>query len=420
MGPWRIEWAWLTLSVTVPYKPLSVAAVFALLAGGSSTTARAAFRARCPLAFYLAAGGLFLLCSLGPEPTAWGERILYEPPYAWLMRLPFFGGSVRVPARFAILVVLALAVVGGLTFDRLARNKGYRRALLSAVVAGIIADGWIGGLPLAEVPRSVFQMRPSDAPAAVMELPLGDVWRDTAAMYRATLHGRRVVNGYNGFEPIYYQTLRRGLTGRDETTLDALASLGRLLIVLDNTASTDRGWHAFLSANRGIRRLREEGQWTLYRLRREPRQPPAARCGGRSLPIVSASATRGRLDAASLTDQNPGTRWITSRPPREGESITLDVGRMQRLCGLELSMGSAAVLYPKALRVEISSDGSEWDTAFVGKLGGAALLAALTNPHDARMSLPLGNHAARFVRLRVDESHTLYPWAVADVVVQGP
>ena len=65
---------------------------------GASSKLRGAFGRRSAFAFYAIASVVLALCSLGPKPTFAGHQFLYEPPYAWLMRLPIFS-AIRVPAR---------------------------------------------------------------------------------------------------------------------------------------------------------------------------------------------------------------------------------------------------------------------------------------------------------------------------------
>lgn len=418
IGPWRIDWGWTTVSVTVAYKPLSLAFAFAVLALALGPTLREGFRQRSALAFYLVAAALFFLLTTGPEPTAWGERILYEPPYAWLTRLPFFGNSVRVPARFGMLAILSLAVAGSLAFDRLAARNPRRRQLAAVIVTALIADGWIGGLPLGEVPKTAFQIKPEDRPAAVIELPFGDLWRDTAAMYRGIHHGVPVVNGYNGFEPLYYQTLRRALADHDETVLDALSTVGPLLIAADNTLIAESASASFLSSHRRLERLREDGDSTLYRLGFAPAPPAPPRCRGGLLEIRAAFDAHGSVDATWLTDQDPQTRWITPSAQRAGDELILDLGQVERVCELGVSTGLEAAYYAGTLRIETSVDKTTWHTAFVGKMGGSVLLATLEKPRDATVWVPMAEQTARFIRLQVDVSHDVYPWAVADIEVR--
>ena len=416
-GPWQFHQGWLRISLTTSYKPLSVATALAVLALLATATLRDAVRRRSVLGFYLVAAAVLFVCSLGPQPTLLGERILYEPPYAWLMRLPLFGDSVRAPARFAMPGILALSVAASLAFHRVSR-PGLRKCALVAVTVGIVFDGWMQDLPLAAVPRAPFAIPAGRHPAAVLELPLGDVWRDTAALYRSTLHGVRTVNGYNGFEPIYYQVLRRGLADRDHTILEALGSFGPILVAIDNAADAGGQWKSFLETHPHLTKLEDGGAWSLYWLPSQSRVTAQRGCAGRSISIIAASHSRGEIDRAALTDRSPGTRWLTPQPPTADDSIVLDLGGEQHPCSLEVSMGTAAVFYPGALEVSTSTDGVRWQTEFAGQMAGAALLAALADPFDARLTVPLRARAARFVRLRAAQSSALYPWAIAGIEVR--
>lgn len=421
-GPWHLDWGWLRVSVSAPHKPLSLSAAFGIGAIALSATARAGFRQRSALAFYLMGASVLFLCSLGPRPTFLGEQVLYEPPYAWLMRLPFFADvglsvpAVRVPARFAMLAVLALSVAGSLAFARVTASYRRRVVLVLVVVAGIVADGWIASLPLRSLP-SGFRISPEDASRAVMELPLGETRGDTAAMYRATLHGKATVNGYDSYAPLSHQVLKLALSDRDHTALDALASFGPLLIATDNSVDPREAWASFVSGHPGITRIGDKNNWTLFQL--PLRHAATNRCEKRPVPIAAVVDRHGEVDVVTLTDGRPATRWITLNPQRIGQILTLDLGRVERLCGLVLSMGTDAGFYPRMLRVATSLDGATWETRFLSKMGGAAFLAALENPRNAQMFVPLRGKAARFATLRIEQSQPLYPWAVADLIVQA-
>ena len=417
-GPWHLDWGWLTISGTAPYKTLSLSAAFAVAAITLSPTMRAAFRGRSALAFYLVAAAILFLCSLGPRPALLGEQVLYEPPYAWLMRLPFFGDAVRVPARFGMLAILALSVAGSLAFHRLTSVTRQRAALLLIVITGIIAEGWMRGLPLPLTPQGVIRIPAEDQSAALMELPLGDVWRDTAALYRVTRHRMRGVNGYNGYEPPSYQVLRRALADRDHTVLDALAGFGPLLIAADNRVDRDQPWASFLSRHPDVRHVSEEGNRTLFRLPLKEWRP-RVRCASNPLAISAAFDAEGQVETAMLTDEDATTRWITPHPQRVGDELILDLGAIQRVCGLIISMGSAAVFYPGTLSVATSLDNVAWETGFDRKTGGYAFRAALRDPARPGLFVPLFGKAARFIRLQIGRSQPEYPWAVADIVVDG-
>ena len=417
-GPWELATGWLRVSVTTPYKPLSVGAAFAVLAVLSTARLRAAFRHRSPLAFYLIAAAVLFACSFGPKPTLFGERVLYEPPYAWLMRLPFFGDTIRAPARFGMLAILGLSVAAALAFHRLSRTQTRKFAVL-AVAAGIVFDGWIQALPLAPVPPTGYAIPHGERPAALLELPLGDVWRDIAAVYRSTQHGVRVVNGYNGFEPIYYQVLRRGLADRDPTILDALATFGPIVIAADRTADADGRTAAFLAAHPRVTRLRDDANWTLYTLSGGDHLNQPVDCAGPQLAIAGVRDEDGVIPVGAVTDQNPATRSIIASEEDADDAVVLDFGSVRRPCRVEISMGEAAVYYPGSLEVSTSTDAVTWETPVSRQMAGSALLAALADPRDARVGLPLPGRDARFIRLRAAGSSELHPWAIAEITVQG-
>src|SRR6185503_3160432 len=139
--------AGVTMSSNAPFKPMTVALLALVVWLGASSRMRAAYARRSAFAFYALATLVLCVCSLGPKPTLAGHQFLYEPPYAWLMRIPIFA-SIRVPARFGLPVMLALAITGALAFNRLRLDGMARRALAAALLIGIAADGWISHLAL--------------------------------------------------------------------------------------------------------------------------------------------------------------------------------------------------------------------------------------------------------------------------------
>src|SRR5262249_10636191 len=154
-----------------PFKPMSLALVAVVIAVALSSPVRRAYAQRSPLGFYLLATLVMFLCSLGPRPSLMNHQILYEPPYAWLMRVPIFG-SIRAPARFAMLTILCLSVAGALAFSRFSVEGIRRRVLAAALMTGILADGWIRVLALPALPAAWPSERAAGY-AAVIELPLG-------------------------------------------------------------------------------------------------------------------------------------------------------------------------------------------------------------------------------------------------------
>jgi hypothetical protein len=50
-------------------------------------------------------------------------------------------------------------------------------------------------------------------------------------------------------------------------------------------------------------------------------------------------------------------------------------------------------------------------------MAGAAISAAVDQPRSATMELPLGDQAARFVRLRIEADQPKAPWLVTEVAI---
>jgi hypothetical protein len=414
-GPWRIAIAGVGASSDAPFKPLSVALLAIVVWVGVSSRVRGAYARRSAFAFYAIASVMLFLCSLGPRPTLAGHQFLYEPPYAWLMRLPVFA-SIRVPARFGLPAMLALAMTGALAFNQFRLHVTSRRALAAILLMGITADGLTSHVTLPPVPDGWTTSR-ANGFAAVLELPLGDTYRDVAAMYRATMHGLPIVNGYSGFEPRHYQALRLALDERDETALEALASRGPLVVASDRRADPHGERDRWLRSSAHSSSIADEAEWSIFDVRAVPLAESPCRAG--PLDIVAARDDRGVVDVGALTDGDGGTFWITPHPQQSGDRLILDLGQAARLCSVKLSLGIHPELFPRRLRVETSAVGEAWDSAFAGKTGGRAVMAAIDHPRSAWIEFPLPAKPARFVRLTLEASHPSVPWIVTDVRITG-
>jgi hypothetical protein len=249
--------------------------------------------------------------------------------------------------------------------------------------------------------------------AAVLELPLGGTEEDVAAMYRTIRHHRPTINGYSGYFPPYYDALRTALENRDDTALDTVASAGPLLVVADKEKNGD--WAEFIRRHRGVTPLGEEGRWSFFSL---PRNPQTL-CESGSLPIAAASDNHGAIAVATITDGNNLTWWTSGHPQQVGDRLLLDLGRAAVPCAVVMSREGFQPLYPRALSVATSLDGSEWTTAFSGKTGGLIIQSALASPRHPQLAIPLASSPARFIRLQVEQTLEHEPWVVTDVAVRG-
>ena len=310
LGPFAYRLGPIRFSVSNLYKPMSVAAVFALAWLVTLPRVRDAWARRSPFAFYVLATLAMWLLAVGPTARFLGERVLYKAPYAWLMLLPGFSESLRAPARFAMLAAMTLAVAAALGLTRLAaRTTRAGGAALAAVVVGVLVDGWIDPLPLPAPPPAMAAIDAVPAEAVVLELPLG-IFEDTAAMYRSMSHGHRLANGYSGYAPPHYTVLGLAL---DEGRTEVLAALE---IDRDLAIVVSRGGDGqSLADGRGPRAAGRPGRHTPPTPMSSivPRHPPTRR----SRPAPDRPCRCGQIvasverDAGFIADGRVGTVWTT-------------------------------------------------------------------------------------------------------------
>jgi hypothetical protein len=209
--------------------------------------------------------------SLGPSPRVYGRLLDLWAPYALVFEhVPGYDG-VRVPARHAMIVALALAVLGGLFVVRVRRHAAIAVAVLSAMflletkVSRFRVNAVSPVASFATPEARVY--RPERAPAiyhdvadahpdaVVLEMPFGEPDYDLRAVYYSTVHWKKVVNGYSGFFPPHYSRLIALLNAfeRDDDiawrTLEALEVTH--VIVHEGAYLTDEGarFSAWLAAH---------------------------------------------------------------------------------------------------------------------------------------------------------------------------
>jgi hypothetical protein len=262
-------------------------------AGVLVLSARARERARgliWPHGAFLIALLAAVWLSLGPSPTSMGRPLELAAPYRVLYDfVPGFDG-VRAPARFWMVGLLALAVLGGLGAARLARRPA-GVAVLALVWALCLAEARLdtfvvnGASQIAGFSAPEPRLRPRDEAGAVYaeigrrsadtvlaELPLGLPDFDVRAMYYSTFHWRKLVNGYSGFTPAAYGRLVAALGRPDPSAADvraALTSTGVTLVLVHEAAYPGETGARLTDGLRasGARELARDGGDVLLTLR---------------------------------------------------------------------------------------------------------------------------------------------------------
>jgi hypothetical protein len=151
-------------------------------------------------------GATGFVFSLGPD----GVR----PLYALAHRVVFGFQAIRAPARFAVLVLFALAGLAAIGVRELARA---RPRLALAAVALVAIEFLNAPLPYVDAPqldtRAGRWLRDAPEAGAVMYQPIAvDAVTTTPFMVQSLIHGRPIVNGYSGLRPAFYSGLAQTMT----------------------------------------------------------------------------------------------------------------------------------------------------------------------------------------------------------------
>ena len=159
--------------------------------------------------FYLLLALVAFWASLGPRYGL----------YALLYHLVPGFDALRVPARLAVVVTLAWAVLAGYGWQRLEalwpERRTLRRGLLVLASGLILLESCSAPIPWLHVydfTPEVYQWLAKEPKGKVIfELPskghMGDLARDARYLYWSTKHGQTLVNGYSGYFPPQYEAL---------------------------------------------------------------------------------------------------------------------------------------------------------------------------------------------------------------------
>jgi hypothetical protein len=385
---------------------------------------RRAWRDHSVAVFYVIAMVTMFALALGPEPRLLGRPILYEPPYAWLMRLPGFD-TLRVPARFAMLFVLCQCVLLAFAVARLTSRQFVTSSLsrslrirpqsvvVTVIGIGLLVDGW-AHIHVEQPPAAGYQW--PDTVAAVVELPMGDQ-HDFDAIYRSLHHGRPIVNGYSGYFPPFYLPF---VWAMNDFQFSALSEISRgqvIGIAVNRQTSEAARSEETLSRMAGVSRVGNDERWSTFVIQaRGLHDGPL----GANIPIKSISANRNDEDVSRMTDGRIDTAWSGGVNQIGDEEIRIDLGSEQNIGGIVLSMGAFAFGFPRSLQVSASSDQVEWRPAWAGRPAVNTVHAAVSDPDVVPLTIDVGEIKGRYVRIQQGGSAPGIPWWIAELSVRAP
>jgi hypothetical protein len=163
-----------------------------------------------------------------------GSLGLHGVFYPFLYKMVFPFQSIRVSARFGMLVMLTISVLAGYGASRMmarVRRPAARIACMLVLTAGLMIDGWlrVDTLPMWEAPPPVYTSLPRAA--VLFEFPVHPeperFSENLPYMYFSMWHWRPMVNGYSGFNPREYAVTAQRTRGFPApSALDYLRAAG--------------------------------------------------------------------------------------------------------------------------------------------------------------------------------------------------
>ncbi len=416
VGPWAIG---PLVTVSNAYKPFSLAVLFALCSYLSGTAWRDVWSRRSTLGFYVSAMVVMYVLALGPAPTLLGRQILYEPPYAWLMRLPGFD-LMRVPARFGMAALLCQGVVVSMIAARWTFADASRRSLIPIVISlGVLADGWTR-LPVVaapSAPSAPFEALKANGARAVIELPVGEAIVDFPAMFHSMSHRLPVANGFSGFAPPHYLPLIQALNHERYEALELIGRDGPIGVAVDRSLVWHEGIEKSLARFPGARAVAIDDRWATFLVGSAAKPDVKA---GPPIPIARVRANRFDENVSRMLDGTVTTAWGPEKAQDGREVVSAELGAPQTVGGVVLSMGAYSFGFPRELAVDLSDDGSSWKTVWQGETSVGTVRAAIASPGDVPLTVTFEPSAARFVRLRQLGSDETVPWWIAELSVRAP
>lgn len=413
---WQFHVAGVEISLTRVTKALFTALCLLTAAIVFDHRMIAGWRRRSLFLFYAVAAFVMLLFALGPDGRAFGKIFFYQAPYSWLMALPG-GHALRVPARFAVLMILCLSQAAALAFSHLT-PRGAHRLVVAGVLVLVLLDGWVLDFPLAQVPRNATLTGSLDVNIPIVELPIDDVFTDTATMLRATDHRHPLINGFSGYAPSHYGQLRQALAERDPAVVTALQRFGSFVAVVDRSRDPDEELSRFVRDLPGARWLFRSPLGHAYELPAVTRPPGDERAP--RLPIAYVDANVNYRALARMLDEDLTTRWLTDKPMLNGDQVIVVLPQPAELTRLEMDLGEWNLDYPRRLRVELAEEGQNPVTVWEGGTAGAALLGALGDRvrTPVAIDLPPGTVGRRFTLTSL-QGHEVFYWSIAEIRAFG-
>lgn len=402
-----------------------------------STIALATQRRERAVRVYAAVAAIAFVLSLGPRPAAWGHRLPFSGPYAWLLAVTPGLDGLRVVARLDFIVILALSVLAAFgaawLFQRV--RPARRSAVLVAFVFACVADGWAAPIPTVPFEpigspseRDAYAYLKSAPPGAALELPIAleDDGRNFKYQYLTLVHEHPIVNGHSGYYPPLLTFFGSGHSplnepGRFGDVLDMLRRIGVRYLMLHVAQFDDRaiadGMLRIVHARSDLVITQREFDDTIVVALAPAPPPPAPDSGLRRIPAPSIvpRASQGGDRLRFAFDGDPDSRWLTGGRQTGSEwlELRLDGTHDVRLVRMQLAPRSFGD-YPRELSIDVIED-SGTRTVFRGSVLTEFVEGLIANGEHPFIDIALPANSARALQLHQLGQTNRFFWSIHEL-----
>jgi hypothetical protein len=308
-----------------------------------------------------------------------------------------------------MMALVCLSALASLAINRL--HGRARRIVTTAAVIGLALDGWPRTYAVVPAPEA---RRTPPGVVARLDLPSND---DTDAMtlYQQTLDGVPLYNGYSGYASPHQYAMRELLRAHDPRILQAMAARGSLGVVVDHDMDADGEYRKFVMNYPGAVIEETHERWSSYRIPGGGAGDLVPDSQGTPVPIKALDAFPSPPHTPRTLDGNRRTRW-SGGVQQSSADFTIELAQPGFVRQLVTDLGEFWTDFPVRLRIDVSADGSRWDTAFLDGTALQAYYGALRHPKDVPLVYPIARDGIRFIRL-TQLGWGKHDWSIAEVRV---
>jgi hypothetical protein len=249
---------------------------------------------------------------------------------------------------------------------------------------------------------------------ARLDLPM-DQDHDAIAVYQQMFDPIPTYNGFSGYIAPHHYAARELLAAGDVRILDALTARGSLGVIIDHAADGDEAIRKFVAAYPGASVQETHPTWSSYRLPANPGAAVPPEASGQPVGFKSVDSTPSPPHAPRAIDGDLKTRW-SGGVQRSAADYTAELAQPGRVSQVVTELGEFMTDFPIRLQLEVSPDGAQWETAFLGDTALLAYYGAVRHPKSVPLVIPVNRDNVRFVRLK-QLGWGKHDWSIAELRV---